>query len=78
MDIYIKENKLLNDEINNLKEQLIIKGKDFANIKNLNDENIKLKLKNEELLNENDNIKNKLEEYQKKKSKINYYQLKIN
>ena len=69
LDFYIQENKLLNDEINNLKEQLMIKGKDFSNIKNINDENIKLKLKNEELLNENENIKNKLEEYQKKEVK---------
>ena len=69
LDFYMKENKLLNDEINNLKEQLVIKGKDFSNIKILNDENIKLKMKNEELLNENENIKNKLEEYQNKEVK---------
>ena len=69
LDFYIKENKLLNDEINNLKEQLMIKGKDYSDIKNLNDENVKLKIKYEELFSENENIKNKLEEYKKNEIK---------
>ena len=69
LEFYIKENELLNNEINSLKEQLIIKNKDNIEIKKLNDENIKLKIKNEELLTNNKNIKNKLDEYQKQEIK---------
>ena len=79
LDFYINENKLLNEEINGLKEQLSTKGKDLNELKELNEENIKLKMKNEKLSNENENIQNKLKEYQKQemKSKLMSMQSKI-
>ena len=69
LDFYIKENKLLNEEINGLKEQLITKGKDLSQIKKLNEENINLKMNNEKLIGENEDIKKKLNEYQKQEEK---------
>ena len=79
LDFYINENKLLNEEINGLKEQLSTKGKDLNELKELNEENIKLKMKNEKLSNENENMQNKLKEYQKQemKSKLMSMQSKI-
>ena len=69
LDFYIKENKLLNEEINGLKEQLITKGKDLSQIKKINEENINLKINNEKLIGENEDIKKKLNEYQKQEEK---------
>ena len=69
LDFYIKENKLLNEEINGLKEQLITKGKDLSQIKKINEENINLKMNNEKLIGENEDIKKKLNEYQKQEEK---------
>ena len=62
-EIIQKENKLLNEEINSLKEQLLTKGKDLSEIKKLNEENINLKLKTQKLLGENEDIKSQLDEY---------------
>ena len=69
LEFYAKENKLLNEEINGLKEQLAVKGKDTSEIKSLNEENIKLKIKNEEVLNENESMKSQLDEYKKQELK---------
>ena len=69
LEFYVKENKLLNEEINGLIEQLSVKGKDSSEVKLLNEENIKLKLKNEEILNENESIKSQLDEYKKQELK---------
>ena len=69
LEFYAKENKLLNEEINGLKEQLAVKGKDISEIKSLNEENIKLKIKNEEVLNENESMKSQLDEYKKQELK---------
>ena len=69
LDFYIKENQLLNEEINGLKEQLIAKGKDLNEVNKLNEENYNLKIKNEEIKNENEIIKNQLEEYKKQEIK---------
>lgn len=69
LEFYAKENKLLNEEINGLKEQLAVKSKDTSEIKSLNEENIKLKIKNEEVLNENESMKSQLDEYKKQELK---------
>ena len=69
LEFYAKENKLLNEEINGLKEQLAVKVKDTSEIKSLNEENIKLKIKNEEVLNENESMKSQLDEYKKQELK---------
>ena len=69
LEFYAKENKLLNEEINGLKEQLAAKGKDTSEIKSLNEENLKLKIKNEEILNENEGMKSQLDEYKKQELK---------
>ena len=69
LEFYAKENKLLNEEINGLKEQLAVKDKDTSEIKSLNEENIKLKIKNEEVLNENESMKSQLDEYKKQELK---------
>jgi len=69
LEFYAKENKLLNEEINGLKEQLAAKGKDTLEIKSLNEENLKLKIKNEEILNENEGMKSQLDEYKKQELK---------
>ena len=78
LDFYIKENKLLNEEINGLKEQLITKGKDLSQIKKLNEENINLKMNNEKLIGENEDIKKKLNEYQKQEEKNKLLSIKKN
>jgi len=70
LEFYAKENKLLNEEINGLKEQLAAKGKDTSEIKSLNEENLKLKIKNEEILNENEGMKSQLDEYKGKVQSI--------
>ena len=78
LDFYIKENKLLNEEINGLKEQLITKGKDLSQIKKINEENINLKMNNEKLIGENEDIKKKLNEYQKQEEKNKLLSIKKN
>ena len=78
LDFYIKENKLLNEEINGLKEQLITKGKDLSQIKKINEENINLKINNEKLIGENEDIKKKLNEYQKQEEKNKLLSIKKN
>ena len=69
LEFYIKENKLLNEEINGLKEQLVAKGKQSNEVEILNDEIFKLKMKNEKILKENEDMKNQLQEYHKQKVK---------
>ena len=69
LEFYIKENKLLNEEINGLKEQLVAKGKVSNEVEILNDEIFKLKMKNEKILKENEDMKNQLQEYHKQKVK---------
>ena len=78
LDFYIKENKLINEEINGLKEQLITKGTDLSQIKKLNEENINLKMNNEKLIGENEDIKKKLNEYQKQEEKNKLLSIKKN
>ena len=69
LEFYIKENKLLNEEINGLKEQLVAKGKQSNEVEILNDEIFKLKMKNEKILKENEDMKNQIQEYHKQKVK---------
>ena len=64
---YIQENKLLNEEIKNLKEQLSTQAKDLVDLNSLDKEIEKLKAQNEALMNDNKEIKKELEEEKKKK-----------
>ena len=64
---YIQENKLLNEEIKNLKEQLSTQAKDLVDLNSLDKEIEKLKVQNEALMNDNKEIKKELEEEKKKK-----------
>ena len=63
---YKKENKILNDEIENLKEQLSIQEKDLLNLNSLQIEIVKLKGQNEILIKNNKEISQKLEDQRKK------------
>ena len=58
----MQENKLLNEEIKELKEQLNLQAKDLVDLNSLEKENVKLKAQNETLINDNKEIKKKLEE----------------
>ena len=64
---YIQENKLLNEEIKNLKDQLSSQAKDLVDLNSLDKEIEKLKAQNEALMNDNKEIKKELEEEKKKK-----------
>ena len=64
---YIQENKLLNEEIKELKEQLSSQAKDLVDLNSLDKEIEKLKAQNEALINDNKAIKKELEEEKKNK-----------
>ena len=64
---YMQENKLLNEEIKNLKDQLSSQAKDLVDLNSLDREIEKLKSQNELLINDNNVMKKKLEEEQKKR-----------
>ena len=49
----IEENKLLNEEIKGLKEQLSSQAKDLVDLNSLDKEIEKLKAQNEQLINDN-------------------------
>ena len=61
-----QENKILNEEVKNLKEQLSIQAKDLFNLNSLEKEIVKLKAENEILINDNKEINKKLDEKIKK------------
>ena len=63
---FMQENKLLNEEIKELKEQLSSQAHDLVDLNSLDKEIEKLKAKNESLMNDNKEIKQKLEEALKK------------
>jgi len=63
---YIQENKLLNEEMKDLKEQLATQAKELVELNSLDKEVVRLKAQNESLTNENKNIKSQLEEAKKK------------
>ena len=63
---FIQENKLLNEEIKGLKEQLSIQAKELIDLNSFEKEIVKLKAENEILTNNNKEINKKLEEQKKK------------
>jgi hypothetical protein len=63
---YIQENKLLNEEMKELKQQLATQAKELVELNSLDKEVVRLKAQNESLTNENKNIKIQLEEGKKK------------
>ena len=63
---YIQENKLLNEEMKELKEQLTSQTKELVELNSLDKEVVRLKTQNESLINDNKDIKNQLEEIKKK------------
>ena len=63
---YIQENKLLNEEMKHLKEQIDAQAKELVELNSLDKEIVRLKAQNESLTNENKSIKSQLEEAKKK------------
>ena len=63
---FMQENKLLNEEIKGLREQLSIQAKELIDLNSFEKEIVKLKAENEILTNENKEINTKLEEHKKK------------
>ena len=63
---FIQENKLLNEEIKGLKEQLSIQAKELIDLNSFEKEIVKLKAENEILTNDNKEINKQLEEHKKK------------
>ncbi len=61
-----QENKILNEEVKNLKEQLSLQAKDLFNLNSLEKEIVKLKAENEILINDKKEINKKLDEKIKK------------
>ena len=72
MQQYIQENKLLKEEIKDLKEQLSTQAKDLVDLNSLDKEIEKLKAKNEVLIKDNEDIKKKLEEEIKKREEESF------
>ena len=66
LDHFMQENKLLNEEIKGLKEQLLIQAKELVDLNILDKEIVRLKGENEILINDNKAINKKLEEQKKK------------
>ena len=66
LQYYAQENKLLNEEMKNLKEQLNSQAKDLIELNTLDKEILKLKTENENLIKDNKAIKDQLEEQKKK------------
>ena len=62
---YSHENKLLNEEIKNLKEQIANQAKDLVELNSLEKEVERLKVQNEELLSNNKNIQKHLDNLKK-------------
>ena len=67
-----KENKLLKEEIKDLKEQISTQAKDLVDLNSLDKEIEKLKAKNEVLIKDNEDIKKKLEEEIKKREEESF------
>ena len=65
LDHYKQENKLLNDEIKGLKEQLATQANDLVELNSLEKEAERLRAENEALFTDNKNIKKQLEEQKK-------------
>ena len=63
---FMQENKLLNEEIKGLKEQLSIQAKELIDLNSFEKEIVKLKAENEILTNDNKEINKQLEEHKKK------------
>ena len=72
MQQYIQENKLLKEEIKDLKEQLSTQAKDLVDLNSLDKEIEKLKAQNEVLIKDNEDIKKKLEEEIKKREEESF------
>jgi chromosome segregation ATPase len=72
MQQYIEENKLLKEEIKDLKEQISTQAKDLVDLNSLDKEIEKLKAKNEVLIIDNEDIKKKLEEEIKKREEESF------
>ena len=72
MQQYIQENKLLKEEIKDLKEQISTQAKDLVDLNSLDKEIEKLKAKNEVLIKDNEDIKKKLEEEIKKREEESF------
>ena len=72
MQQYIQENKLLKEEIKDLKEQLTTQAKDLVDLNSLDKEIEKLKAQNEVLIKDNEDIKKKLEEEIKKREEVSF------
>ena len=64
---YMQENKLLNEEIKGLKEQLSSQAKDLVDLNSLDKEIEKLKAQNEQLINDKKEIEKKLQEEKKRR-----------
>ena len=69
---FIQENKLLKEEIKQLKEQLNTQAKDLVDLNSLDKEIEKLKALNETLFNDNKTLKKKLEEGRKRGDDDNF------
>ena len=65
LDHYKQENKLLNEEIKGLKEQLATQANDLVDLNSLEKEAERLRAENEALFTDNKNIKKQLEEQKK-------------
>ena len=72
MQQYIQENKLLKEEIKDLKEQISTQAKDLVDLNSLDKEIEKLKAQNEVLIKDNEDIKKKLEEEIKKREEESF------
>ena len=62
---YIQENKLLKEEIKELKEQIENQAKDLMDLNSFEKEIVRLKAQNESLIKDNKTIKTELDEYKK-------------
>ena len=70
IELYTQENKLLHEEIKELKLQLNSQAKDLVELNSLEKEVLRLKTENENLINDNRTIKNKLKEKKKQEEQI--------
>ena len=70
IELYTQENKLLHEEIKELKLQLNSQAKDLVELNSLEKEVLRLKTENENLINDNQTIKNKLKEKKKQEEQI--------
>ena len=70
IELYTQENKLLHEEIKELKLQLNSQAKDLVELNSLEKEVLRLKTENENLINDNRTIKNKLKEKKKQEEQV--------